>query len=132
VRPLSRPPPALPPPRVPRLERLRWVATHSPPLPPALCSYLHKKSTPATREYLCRRLPTLPEEDVEKYLSQVCQLCAEHPDPAVERVLVGLCAKSLRLAVKVGDGNETQRHVEAANRCLWCSKTAIPPLCRVP
>lgn len=65
------------------------------------CRYLHKPLSEGIHEYLCTRLMTLPEADVEAYLSQLCQLCFSRPENSLESILVDLCAKSLRIAVKV-------------------------------
>lgn len=64
------------------------------------CRYLHKSVDKETHEYLCHRLYTLPEEDLERYLSQLCQLCISSSDESLQRVLLGLCGRSLRIAVK--------------------------------
>lgn len=53
------------------------------------------------QDYLCNRLYTLPEAGLEKYLSQLCQLIISRPYGALEKVVVDLCARSLRFAVKV-------------------------------
>ncbi|KAL4540940.1 hypothetical protein Ndes2526B_g05495 [Nannochloris sp. 'desiccata'] len=63
-------------------------------------TYLHKTLATSTHEYLCSRLYNLPDSDVERYLSQLCQLCVSRPDSSLANVLVDLCAKSLRVAVK--------------------------------
>ena len=76
------------------------LVTHSFNIVPC-CSYLHKPLSQEMHEYLCSRLYTLPEADLERYLSQLGQLCVSRPDPALEDVLAGLCAQSLRVAVKV-------------------------------
>ncbi len=66
-------------------------------------SYLYKSSTPGVLDYLCNRLYTLPERDVERYLSQLTQLAIQRGHTSsLGRVIVGLCAQSLRIAVKVG------------------------------
>ena len=66
-------------------------------------TYLYKStSSPGVTDYLCNRLYTLPEEQVEVYLSQLCQLIVNRPNSPLERVVVDLCARSLRVAVKVG------------------------------
>lgn len=65
------------------------------------CSYLYKSLPRETRKYLCRRLYSLPESEVEVYLSQICQLCARPGDEDVEELVVELCANSLNIAVKV-------------------------------
>lgn len=59
-------------------------------------------------DYLCNRLYTLPEKEVERYLSQLCQLVLLRPGSSLEKVMVDLCAQSLRIAVKASGG-------------LWCT-----------
>ncbi len=54
------------------------------------------------QDYLCNRLYSLPENGVEQYLLQLVQLVLTRPHSPLERVLIDLCARSLRLAVKVG------------------------------
>ena len=58
------------------------------------------------RAYLCHRLYTLPEPDVESYLSQLTQLSVSRPGAMLEleRAITDLCAQSLRIAVKVRPG----------------------------
>ncbi|KAL4457452.1 hypothetical protein ABPG75_012317 [Micractinium tetrahymenae] len=64
-------------------------------------TYLYKNNTPGVLDYLCNRLYTLPERDVERYLSQLTQLAIQRgPNSSLGRVIVGLCAQSLRIAVK--------------------------------
>lgn len=67
----------------------------------ASCRYLYKSNSPGVQDYLCNRLYGLPESGVERYLSQICQLVISRPFGSLERVLVALCASSLRIAVKV-------------------------------
>ena len=62
--------------------------------------YLYKSNSPGVQDYLCNRLYTLPEAGLEKYLSQMCQLVITRPYGLLEKVIVDLCAKSLRIAVK--------------------------------
>ncbi len=76
------------------------------------CSYLYKSNTPGVQTYLANRLYTLPEEDLERYLSQFCQLCLQRPGLPVESVLVKLCEQSLRIAVKVRGANVWVRVVD--------------------
>ena len=64
--------------------------------------YLYKSNSPGVQDYLCNRLYALPEAGLEKYLSQLIQLIIIKPYGPLERVVVDLCAKSLRIAVKVG------------------------------
>ncbi|KAK9814469.1 hypothetical protein WJX72_006450 [[Myrmecia] bisecta] len=64
-------------------------------------TYLYKSNSPGVQDYLCNRLYSLPEDGVERYLSQLCQLLISRPYVSLERVLIDLCARSLRIAVKV-------------------------------
>jgi len=66
-----------------------------------LCRYLYKSTSDGVQDYLCNRLYTLPEKGLERYLSQLCQLIINQPGSSLERVMVDLCARSLRIAVKV-------------------------------
>lgn len=57
---------------------------------------------------------------MERYLSQLCQLCVSRPDTPLEDVLVDLCAQSLRIAVKtywlllaISQDNPKNTHVAA-------------------
>ena len=64
--------------------------------------YLFKSTSEGVQDYLCNRLYSLPENGVEQYLLQLVQLVLTRPHSPLERVLIDLCARSLRLAVKVG------------------------------
>lgn len=78
------------------------VIPNSGPAPcPSLPRYLYKSSSPGVQDYLCNRLYTLPEREVEKYLSQLTQLCMIRPNSSLERVIIDLCSRSLRIAIKV-------------------------------
>lgn len=89
------------------------------------------------QDYLCNRLYTLPEQDVENYLSQLTHLCMLRPNSSLERVLIDLCSRSLRLAIKtywlllaISQDNPSDMHVVALrDRCeqaalegTWVSK----------
>ncbi|PRW56340.1 phophatdylinositol 4-kinase [Chlorella sorokiniana] len=63
-------------------------------------TYLYKSQSAGVRDYLCNRLYGLPEREVERYLSQLTQLCFQRPGSSLERVIIDLCAQSLRIAVK--------------------------------
>ena len=53
------------------------------------------------RDYLCNRMYTLDEDRVESYLSQIVALAILRPSPALERLLLDFCSRSVRLACKV-------------------------------
>jgi hypothetical protein len=52
------------------------------------------------RDYLCNRMYTLNEDHVESYLSQIVALAILRPSPALERLLLDFCSRSVRLACK--------------------------------
>lgn len=65
------------------------------------CRYLYKSNSAGVQDYLCNRLYTLPEAGIERYLLQLVHLVLARPHCSLERVLVDLCARSLRIACKV-------------------------------
>lgn len=65
--------------------------------------YIYQNETGGVHDYLCNKLYELSEHKIELYLSQFCQLIVTRPGSSLERVIVDLCSKSLRIAVKVGD-----------------------------
>ncbi|GAB4820846.1 hypothetical protein N2152v2_007892 [Parachlorella kessleri] len=48
-------------------------------------TYLYKSTSQGVLDYLCNRLYTLPEKEVERYLSQLCQLVYQRPGSSLER-----------------------------------------------
>lgn len=81
-----------------------------------LCRYLYKSESPGVQDYLCNRLYALPEKGLERYLSQLCQLIVSRPGCSLERVMVDLCARSLRIAVKVRDPTCWTEHTRFRER----------------
>lgn len=65
------------------------------------CRYIYQNKSGGVHDYLCNKLYEVPEPDIERYLSQFCQLIVARPGSALERVIIDLCARSLRIAVKV-------------------------------
>ncbi|GMH36264.1 hypothetical protein BSKO_04132 [Bryopsis sp. KO-2023] len=64
-------------------------------------TYIYQRDTSGVHDYLCNKLYELPERDIERYLSQFCQVIVAKPGSSLERVVIDLCARSLRIAVKV-------------------------------
>eukprot|EP00210_Caulerpa_lentillifera_P002705 g2585.t1 len=62
-------------------------------------TYLYQKETSGVHDYLCNKLYELPEDKIERYLSQFCQLITTRHGSSLERVIVDWCSKSLRIAV---------------------------------
>lgn len=52
------------------------------------------------RDYLCNRMYTLDEHGIEKYMAQIVVLAVSRPSAALDRLVVDLCRRSLRLACK--------------------------------
>ena len=71
------------------------------PCEPLPRRYLYKSNSQGVQDYLCNRLYTLPEDGVEGYLLQLVYLVLQRPHTSLERVLIDLCARSLRIAAKV-------------------------------
>ena len=94
--------------------------------------YLYKSNSPGVQDYLCNRLYALPEAGLEKYLSQLIQLIIIKPYGPLERVVVDLCAKSLRIAVKVGIHplaavlHQVVTLVVDTRSFLWCCLIGTP------
>lgn len=63
-------------------------------------TYLYKSNSQGVVDYLCNRLYGLPEQGIERYLSQLAQLVVQRQSPSLDKALVDLCARSLRIAVK--------------------------------
>jgi hypothetical protein len=70
---------------------------------PVLCSYIHQKPGGGVHEYLCNKLVELPDMSIERILSQLCELASRgsNASGALQRALVVLSRRSLRLAVRV-------------------------------
>ncbi|KAG0596247.1 hypothetical protein M758_UG236700 [Ceratodon purpureus] len=64
-------------------------------------SYLYKHEHGGVRDYLCNRMYTLPLLGVESYLFQLCYMLVHMPCPSLERYIIDMCGKSLRIAIKV-------------------------------
>ncbi|KAG0571619.1 hypothetical protein KC19_VG027900 [Ceratodon purpureus] len=64
-------------------------------------SYLYKHEHGGVRDYLCNRMYTLPLLGIESYLFQLCYMLVHMPCPSLERYIIDMCGKSLRIAIKV-------------------------------
>ena len=81
--------------------------------------YLFKSTSAGVQDYLCNRLYSLPESGIERYLLQLGQLVLSRPHSSLERVLIDLCARSLRLAVKVGGRLRLEVQNQVCVLILW-------------
>ncbi|XP_004502930.1 phosphatidylinositol 4-kinase beta 1 isoform X1 [Cicer arietinum] len=64
-------------------------------------SYLYKHDHAGVRDYLCNRMYTLPLQGIEGYLFQVCYMMIHKPSPSLDKFVIDVCSKSLKIALKV-------------------------------
>ncbi|XP_028798186.1 phosphatidylinositol 4-kinase beta 1 isoform X2 [Neltuma alba] len=64
-------------------------------------SYLYKHDHSGVRDYLCNRMYTLPLQGIESYLFQICYLMVNKPSPSLDKFVIDMCSKSIKIALKV-------------------------------
>ncbi|KAF5480612.1 hypothetical protein F2P56_001348 [Juglans regia] len=64
-------------------------------------SYLYKHDHSGVRDYLCNRMYTLPLPGIESYLFQICYMMVHKPSPSLDKFVIDMCSKSLKIALKV-------------------------------
>ncbi|AES72851.2 phosphatidylinositol 4-kinase beta [Medicago truncatula] len=64
-------------------------------------SYLYKHDHAGVRNYLCNRMYTLPLQGIEGYLFQVCYMTIYKPNQSLDKFVIDVCSKSLKIALKV-------------------------------
>ncbi|KAL5982658.1 hypothetical protein ACLOJK_016733 [Asimina triloba] len=64
-------------------------------------SYLYKHDHPGVRDYLCNRMYSLPLSGIESYLLQICYMLLHKPSPSLDKFVIDICSKSLKIALKV-------------------------------
>ncbi|XP_051140812.1 phosphatidylinositol 4-kinase beta 1-like isoform X2 [Andrographis paniculata] len=64
-------------------------------------SYLYKHDHPGVRDYLCNRMYALPLSGLENYLFQICYMLIHKPSPSLDKFVIDICSKSLKIALKV-------------------------------
>lgn len=64
-------------------------------------SYLYKHDHDGVRDYLCNRMYTLPLQGLESYLFQICYMMVHKPSPSLDKFVIDVCSKSLKIALKV-------------------------------
>ncbi|RDX94924.1 Phosphatidylinositol 4-kinase beta 1, partial [Mucuna pruriens] len=64
-------------------------------------SYLYKHDHSGVRDYLCNRMYTLPLQGIESYLFQVCYMMIHKPSPSLDKFVIDVCSKALKIALKV-------------------------------
>ncbi|CAG9460413.1 unnamed protein product [Pedinophyceae sp. YPF-701] len=63
-------------------------------------TYLHRNTSDGVNDYLCNKLYTLPEDGIDRYLSQLTHIAAQRPGSTLDKFLIDVCANSLRVAIK--------------------------------
>lgn len=64
-------------------------------------SYLYKHDHAGVRDYLCNRMYTLPLSGIESYLFQICYMLVHKPSPSLDKFVIDICCRSLKIALKV-------------------------------
>ncbi|GAU42754.1 hypothetical protein TSUD_77910 [Trifolium subterraneum] len=64
-------------------------------------SYLYKHDHAGVRDYLCNRMYTLPLQGLESYLFQICYMTIHKPSPSLDKFVIDMCSKSLKISLKV-------------------------------
>ena len=100
-------------------------------------SYLWRTRSEGVIDYLCNKMYSLPDDKVERYLSQLIMLQILRPNPSVERTIIDFCGRSSRLGTQVvwllsaaaGDSKNPKLIMELKHKCTNASMngTWLPP-----
>ncbi|KAK7350883.1 hypothetical protein VNO77_09915 [Canavalia gladiata] len=103
-------------------------------------SYLYKHDHSGVRDYLCNRMYTLPLQGIESYLFQVCYMMIHKPSPSLDKFVIDVCSKSLKIALKVhwfllaeledSDDNEGISRIQEKCQIAATLMAEWPPLIR--
>ncbi|XP_038692592.1 phosphatidylinositol 4-kinase beta 1-like isoform X1 [Tripterygium wilfordii] len=105
-------------------------------------SYLYKHEHAGVRDYLCNRMYTLPLLGIESYLFQICYMMVHKPSPSLDKFVIDICSKSLKIALKVqwflmaeledNDDNEGISRIQEKCQIAATLMGEWPPLVRSP
>ncbi|XP_039016738.1 phosphatidylinositol 4-kinase beta 1-like isoform X5 [Hibiscus syriacus] len=105
-------------------------------------SYLYKHDHAGVRDYLCNRMYTLPLSGIESYLFQICYMMVHKPSPSLDKFVIDMCSKSLKMAMKVhwfllaeledSDDNEGINRIQEKCQIAATLMGEWPPLVRPP
>lgn len=105
-------------------------------------SYLYKHDHAGVRDYLCNRMYTLPLPGIEGYLFQICYMAIHKPSPSLDKFVIDICSKSIKIAMKVhwflmaeledSDDNEGISRIQEKCQIAATLMGEWPPLVRVP
>ncbi|KAI4317111.1 hypothetical protein L6164_025015 [Bauhinia variegata] len=103
-------------------------------------SYLYKHEHSGVRDYLCNRMYTLPLQGIESYLFQICYMMIHKPSPSLDKFVIDVCSKSLKIALKVhwfllaeledSDDNEGISRIQEKCQIAATLMAEWPPLIR--
>ncbi|KAK1301003.1 Phosphatidylinositol 4-kinase beta 1 [Acorus calamus] len=103
-------------------------------------SYLYKHDHAGVRDYLCNRMYALPLHGIESYLFQICYMLIHKPSPSLDKFVIDMCSKSLKIALKVhwilmaeieeSDDTEGSAESRRSARSLRTLMGEWPPLVR--
>ena len=88
-------------------------------------SYLWRTRSEGVIDYLCNRMYTLPDDRVERYLSQIIMLQILRPNASLERTIIDFCGRSIRLGTKTlwllgaaaGDSKQPRPILDLREKC---------------
>ncbi|KAL2941789.1 Phosphatidylinositol 4-kinase beta 1 [Bienertia sinuspersici] len=105
-------------------------------------SYLYKHEHSGVRDYLCNRMYTLPLSGIESYLFQICYMMVHKPSPSLDKFVIDVASKSLKIALKVhwflmaeiedSDDNEGISRIQEKCQIGATLMGEWPPLIRPP
>ncbi|KNA16840.1 hypothetical protein SOVF_085540 [Spinacia oleracea] len=105
-------------------------------------SYLYKHEHSGVRDYLCNRMYTLPLSGIESYLFQICYMMVHKPSPSLDKFVIDVASKSLKIALKVqwflmaeiedSDDNEGISRIQERCQIAATLMGEWPPLIRPP
>ncbi|XP_056159127.1 phosphatidylinositol 4-kinase beta 1-like isoform X3 [Syzygium oleosum] len=105
-------------------------------------SYLYKHDHAGVRDYLCNRMYTLPLSGIESYLFQICYMMVHKPSPSLDKFVIDICTRSLKIALKVhwflmaeledNDDNEGIGRIQEKCQTAATLMGEWPPLVRPP
>ncbi|KAE8706806.1 Phosphatidylinositol 4-kinase beta 1 [Hibiscus syriacus] len=105
-------------------------------------SYLYKHDHTGVRDYLCNRMYKLPLTGIESYLIQICYMMVHKPSHSLDKFVIDMCSKSLKMAMKVhwfllaeledSDDNEGINRIQEKCQIAATLMGEWPPLVRPP
>ncbi|KAE8709939.1 Phosphatidylinositol 4-kinase beta 2 [Hibiscus syriacus] len=105
-------------------------------------SYLYKHDHAGVGDYLCNMMYKLPLSGIESYLFQICYMMVHKPNPSLDKFVIDMCSKSLKMAMHVhwfflakledSDDNEGINRIQEKCEIAATLMGEWPPLVRPP